>query len=84
MDVGSILLFLVIGGLAGWIAGLIMRGYGFGVLGNIIVGIIGALVGGLVFGLFGFDPSYGFWGSLLTATLGALIFLAIVMVIKRA
>jgi uncharacterized membrane protein YeaQ/YmgE (transglycosylase-associated protein family) len=84
VDITSILIFLVIGGLAGWIAGLVMRGAGFGIVGNILVGIVGALVGGLVFGLFGFDPSYGFWGSLLTATLGALIFLGIVLAIKRA
>jgi len=76
--------FLLIGGLAGWLAGLIMRGAGFGVLGNIIVGIIGALIGGFVFRMFGADLSYGFWGSLVVALLGAIILLAIIMVVKRA
>jgi uncharacterized membrane protein YeaQ/YmgE (transglycosylase-associated protein family) len=80
----SIILFLLIGALAGWLAGTIVRGAGFGVIGNIIVGIIGALIGGLVFSLFGLDPSYGFWGSLITATIGAVIFLAIVVLVKRA
>lgn len=76
--------FLLIGGLAGWLAGLIMRGGGFGVFGNIIVGIIGALIGGFVFRLFGVAQPFGFWGSLLVALLGAVILLAIIMVVKRA
>jgi uncharacterized membrane protein YeaQ/YmgE (transglycosylase-associated protein family) len=80
----SVLLFLLIGALAGWLSGLIIRGAGFGVIGNILVGIIGALIGGFIFRLFGVDPSYGFWGSLITATIGAIIFLAIVVTIKRA
>jgi uncharacterized membrane protein YeaQ/YmgE (transglycosylase-associated protein family) len=84
MNWGSILLFLLIGALAGWLAGLIVRGAGFGVIGNIIVGILGALIGGFIFRFFGLDPSYGFWGSLLTSTLGAVILLAIVVAIKRA
>lgn len=80
----QVIIFLVIGALAGWLAGVIVRGAGFGVLGNIIVGIIGALVGGFVFRLFGMDPSYGFIGSVITATIGAIIVLAIVVLIKRA
>jgi len=80
----QVVIFLVIGALAGWLAGVIVRGAGFGVLGNSIIGIIGALVGGFVFRLFGFDPSYGFIGSVITATIGAIIVLAIVVLIKRA
>ncbi|MFO0704639.1 MAG: GlsB/YeaQ/YmgE family stress response membrane protein [Candidatus Andersenbacteria bacterium] len=78
------IIFLVIGALAGWLAGVVVRGAGFGLLGNIIVGIIGALVGGFVFRLFGFDPTYGFIGSVITATIGAIIVLGIVVLVKRA
>ena len=51
MDITSLVIFLVIGALAGWIAGTIMKGRGFGLLGNVIVGIVGAILGGVVFGV---------------------------------
>ncbi|MDR5867592.1 GlsB/YeaQ/YmgE family stress response membrane protein [Halomonas koreensis] len=66
--------WLIIGGLAGWIAGHIMRGGGFGLLGNIGVGIVGALVGGLLFSLLGLKAG-GFIGSLVTAVVGAVVLL---------
>lgn len=69
--------FLVIGGLAGWIAGEVMRGKGFGLLGNILVGIVGALIGGFAFRLLGL-AAYGFIGSLVTATVGAILLIWIV------
>lgn len=50
MDITSFIVFLVVGAVAGWLAGLIMRGAGFGLLGNIIVGILGSVVGGWLFG----------------------------------
>lgn len=65
--------FILIGALAGWLAGTIMRGRGFGIFGNIFVGIIGGLLGGWLFGLVGLSPSAGFWGSLVTATIGAVV-----------
>ncbi|SDK81134.1 Uncharacterized membrane protein YeaQ/YmgE, transglycosylase-associated protein family [Modicisalibacter muralis] len=68
------ILWLIIGGLAGWIAGNIMRGGGFGILGNIAVGIVGALIGGFLFSLLGLSSS-GFIGSLVTATIGAVVLL---------
>lgn len=70
----NILWFLLLGALAGWIAGEIVRGHGFGILGNIVVGIIGALIGGLLTDAFGLG-TYGFIGSLVMATLGAVILL---------
>lgn len=73
---------LIIGLLAGAIAGRIVEGRGFGCLGNIIVGIIGGLLGGWLFRLVGLTPDVGFWGSLATATVGAVAFLAIVNAIK--
>ena len=70
MDVQSLIIFLVIGAVAGWLAGLIMKGRGFRVLGNIVVGIIGAVVGGFLFGLLGLAAG-GLIGSIVTATGGA-------------
>jgi uncharacterized membrane protein YeaQ/YmgE (transglycosylase-associated protein family) len=76
--------FLLIGALAGWLAGQITRGRGFGLFGDIVVGIVGALVGGFVFSLIGLQ-SIGTLGALVTATVGAVILLAVVrMVFKRS
>lgn len=69
----SFLYFIIIGLIAGWLAGKIMRGSGFGLIGNILIGILGAIVGGWLFGVLGFAVSSGFWGSLITATIGAVV-----------
>ncbi|WP_246037054.1 GlsB/YeaQ/YmgE family stress response membrane protein [Thalassotalea litorea] len=81
METQSLILFLIIGGVAGWLAGLLMKGGGFGLIGNIIVGIIGAVIGGYVFGLLGISAG-GILGSIITATVGAAILLFIVKLIK--
>jgi uncharacterized membrane protein YeaQ/YmgE (transglycosylase-associated protein family) len=78
----DLLWFLLIGLVAGWLAGQIMDGGGFGVVGDLIVGVIGALLGGWLFGLLGIFGG-GLIGSLIVATLGAIIFLAILRVVKR-
>ena len=78
----SWLWFLIIGGIAGWLAGKLTRGSGFGLLGDIIIGVIGALLGGFLFGLVGL-VSYSLLGSLVTATVGAIAFLYLVRVLKR-
>ncbi len=72
----EIIWWLIVGGLAGWVAGLIMRGGGFGVIANIVIGILGAVLGGLVFGLLGIGAQ-GFWGAFVVALIGAIILLAI-------
>lgn len=82
MDLQSILILIVIGALAGWISGLITKGTGFGVLGNIIVGIIGAFLGGLCFRLLGF-AAYTLLAQLISAVVGALIFLWLLRFIKK-
>jgi uncharacterized membrane protein YeaQ/YmgE (transglycosylase-associated protein family) len=79
----DIIFWLIIGGVAGWIAGQLMRGGGFGLIGNIIVGIIGALVGGFVFRLLGLVPDGSTIGELVTATVGAIILLFVVSLIKK-
>jgi uncharacterized membrane protein YeaQ/YmgE (transglycosylase-associated protein family) len=66
--------FLIIGATAGWLAGKLIRGHGFGIVGNLVVGILGALVGGFIFRLL-HVASYGFIGSLVTATVGAVVLL---------
>lgn len=79
----AILGWLLIGLIAGWAAGEVMRGRGFGVLGNIVVGILGALVGGFLFGLLGFGPE-NWVGSLVTAFLGAVLLLMLVGAVSRS
>ena len=83
MDPVAILIWLVIGAIAGWLAGQVMRGAGFGLLGNIIVGIIGAILGGVIFGALGITFG-GILGSLLGAFLGACILLFLISLVKRA
>ncbi|MDG4548978.1 MAG: GlsB/YeaQ/YmgE family stress response membrane protein [Candidatus Contendobacter sp.] len=83
MDVQSLIIFLVIGAVAGWLAGLIMKGRGLGLLGNIIVGIIGAVVGGFLFGVLGLVAN-GLIGLIVTATVGAVVLLFVIGLIKKA
>ena len=73
---------LVIGALAGWLAGQIMRGGGFGLLGNIVVGIIGAVLGSFLFGLLGIYTN-SLIGSLITALVGAIVLIFIIRLIRR-
>ena len=82
MDLTSLLIFLALGAVAGWLAGLIMKGGGFGLVTNIVIGIVGAIIGGFVFGLFGF-VSTGLIGSMITAVVGAIILLSIIGLFKK-
>ena len=72
-----LLMNIIIGILAGWLAGKIMKGRGFGIFGDLIVGVVGSILGGVIFGALGLDAD-GFIGNLIMATIGAmaLIFLA--------
>jgi uncharacterized membrane protein YeaQ/YmgE (transglycosylase-associated protein family) len=79
----NLLIFLLIGALAGWLAGLVMKGRGLGVIGNIIVGVIGAFLGGWLLPMLGVSFG-GDVGLFITAFIGAVILLAIVGLIKRA
>jgi uncharacterized membrane protein YeaQ/YmgE (transglycosylase-associated protein family) len=78
----SLLWFLIIGLIAGWLAGLIMKGSGYGVLGDLVLGIVGAMIGGNVFGWFGI-VTYGLVGSLIAALVGALILIFLIRLVKR-
>jgi len=77
----NIVWFLLIGLAAGWLAGRIMKGKGFGVAGNLVVGVIGALVGGFLFQLLGITAG-GLIGALVMATVGAIVLLALVGLIR--
>lgn len=80
----QVVYFLVIGAVAGWLAGQILKGRGFGLLGNMVVGVVGSVVGGLVFGALGLAPDGSGIGALVTALVGALVLLGIVSVLKKA
>ena len=82
--VHGLIAWLIIGAIAGWLAGTLMKGGGFGLLGDIIVGILGAIVGGWLFGFLGIGIGGGLIGSIITATIGAVILIAILRAIKRA
>jgi uncharacterized membrane protein YeaQ/YmgE (transglycosylase-associated protein family) len=73
----------VIGAIAGWLAGLIVRGAGFGLVGNIVVGIIGALVAGWLLPQLHIELAVGMLGSIIDATIGAVVVLVILTLIKR-
>ena len=83
MNLQQLVVFLLIGGVAGWLAGLIMKGGGFGILGNIIVGIIGAVLGGWLFGVLGISVGGEWAGALVTAIVGAVVLLFAVGLIKK-
>ena len=74
--------FILIGIAAGWLAGQIMKGGGFGLIGDLVVGVIGALLGGWLFGLAGIGAG-GLLGQLVVATVGAIVLLLLLRLIKR-
>jgi uncharacterized membrane protein YeaQ/YmgE (transglycosylase-associated protein family) len=75
---------LVIGGIAGWLAGLVVEGMGFGLLGNIVVGIIGAIIASFLFPWLGFRLGAGFVAAIVQPMIGAIIFLVVLGLIRRA
>jgi len=78
----DVIIFLVIGALAGWLAGVIMKGGGFGLIGNIVVGVVGAFLGGWLLPKLGVSIG-GDFGGFITAVIGAVILLFIVRLIKK-
>ncbi|WP_426036921.1 GlsB/YeaQ/YmgE family stress response membrane protein [Cypionkella sp. TWP1-2-1b2] len=84
MGIESLLIFLLIGAIAGWLAGQIVSGYGFGLLGNIVIGIVGAFIAGAIFPRIGFVLDGGILASVVHATIGAVILLFLIKLIKRA
>ncbi|MBU0784709.1 MAG: GlsB/YeaQ/YmgE family stress response membrane protein [Gammaproteobacteria bacterium] len=80
----SLLVFLIVGIVAGWLAGLLVKGGGFGLLGDLVVGVIGAFVGGYIFNSLGVSSGGGLIGSIVVATIGAIVLLVLIRFIKRA
>lgn len=76
--------FILIGLVAGWLAGQFMKGGGFGVIGDIVVGVLGALLGGFLFRSFGVSLGGGLLGAIIVATIGAIVLIYILRLIKRA
>lgn len=84
MGLESLIVLLIVGGVAGWLAGLIVRGGGMGILGNIVVGIVGAFIAGLILPRVGVSLGGGWIGSIVHAMIGAVILLLAIRLIKRA
>jgi uncharacterized membrane protein YeaQ/YmgE (transglycosylase-associated protein family) len=84
MTIESILIICLIGAVSGWLAGLIVRGFGFGLLGNIVVGVIGSFIGGWLFSILGIWPAGGLLGTIVASVVGAVVLLLLLRVVKRA
>jgi uncharacterized membrane protein YeaQ/YmgE (transglycosylase-associated protein family) len=78
-----IIWFLLVGLIAGWLAGKLTKGAGFGVLGDIVMGVIGAFIGGFLFRLVGISAG-GTIGSIIVATIGAVVLVLVVKTLKKA
>jgi uncharacterized membrane protein YeaQ/YmgE (transglycosylase-associated protein family) len=83
MDINQIVTMLVVGGVAGFLAGLIMKGGGFGIVGNVIVGVLGAFAGSFLFEQVGIRIAGGLAGSLITAVIGSVVVLFVIGLIKK-
>jgi uncharacterized membrane protein YeaQ/YmgE (transglycosylase-associated protein family) len=84
VDPTALLVWLVIGAVAGWLAGQIMSGGGFGLVGDIIVGIIGAFIAGWLFPYLHIDLGGGIVGAIVAAAIGAIVLLLVLRLVRRA
>ena len=84
MDIQSIVIWLIVGAIAGWLAGMVVKGGGFGLIGDIIVGIVGAVIAGWLLPRLGIVIGTGFIAAVIDAFIGAVILLVIVKLVKRA
>ncbi|WP_092408464.1 GlsB/YeaQ/YmgE family stress response membrane protein [Dokdonella immobilis] len=84
MSVQSLLIFLLVGAIAGWLAGLVVKGRGLGLVGNIVIGILGAFIAGWLLPQLGIYIGGGIVGAILNAMIGAIILLVVVMAVRRA
>ena len=78
-----LLIWIVIGAVAGFLAGLIVKGYGFGLVGNIVIGIVGAFIGGYILPRMGLFTSSDILGQIISATLGAILLLIAIGLVRR-
>lgn len=84
MTIESLLIFLIVGAIAGWLAGVIVKGRGLGLLGNIVIGIVGAFLAGWLLPQLGLYIGGGLIGAIINAMIGAIILLVIIMAVRRA
>jgi uncharacterized membrane protein YeaQ/YmgE (transglycosylase-associated protein family) len=83
MTAEDILVWIIIGAIAGFLAGVIVKGYGFGLVGNIIVGSLGAVIAGYLFPTIGFRIAPGVLGAIISATIGAVVLLLLIGLVRR-
>lgn len=83
MGIESLVVFLIVGAVAGWLAGLLVKGYGFGLIGNIVVGIVGALIAGWLFPAIGLQLGTGILAAIIHSTIGAVILLVLLRLVKQ-
>jgi uncharacterized membrane protein YeaQ/YmgE (transglycosylase-associated protein family) len=84
MGIDSIIVWLIVGAIAGWLAGLIVKGGGFGLLGNIVIGIIGAVVAGWLLPKLGINLGSGIVAAIIDSAIGGVVVLVILSLIRRA
>lgn len=84
MGTHGIIMWLIIGAIAGWLAGKLVKGGGYGLIGDVVVGIVGAFIGGWLAGVLGLNIGGGLIASIVTATVGAILLIVILRMIKRA
>jgi uncharacterized membrane protein YeaQ/YmgE (transglycosylase-associated protein family) len=84
MAIEALIVWLVIGAIAGWLAGMLVKGYGFGLVGNIVVGIAGAFIAGWLLPQIGFILAGGILATIVNAVIGAVILLLVIGFLKRA
>jgi uncharacterized membrane protein YeaQ/YmgE (transglycosylase-associated protein family) len=84
MDAQSIIIWLIVGAIAGWLAGMVVKGGGFGLIGDIVVGIVGALIAGWLLPQLGLAIGGGIIAAIINAFIGAVILLVIIRLVKRA
>jgi uncharacterized membrane protein YeaQ/YmgE (transglycosylase-associated protein family) len=84
MDATTIIVWLVVGAIAGWLAGQVVKGSGFGLVGDIVVGIVGAIIAGWLFPYLGISLGGGIIGAIIAALIGAVILLVIIRLVRRA
>ncbi|MDO9524484.1 MAG: GlsB/YeaQ/YmgE family stress response membrane protein [Gemmobacter sp.] len=83
MGIESILVMLLIGAIAGWLAGKIVSGYGYGLLGNIVIGIVGAVIASFLMPRLGLGINGGILSAIVHSTIGAVILLVLIRLVKR-
>jgi uncharacterized membrane protein YeaQ/YmgE (transglycosylase-associated protein family) len=84
MGIESLVVFIIVGAVAGWLAGQLVKGDGFGLIGNIVVGIVGAFIAGWLFPAIGLSIGGGILAAIIHATIGAVILLVLLRLIKQA